>query len=107
MTKAQLDRIRQASLNAAHRSERWFKALIALAGIAEVGGLTAYLLVMDFGERLHWLILIAAGLVYMTTAFWTWALAAHATTRSHRLLKAIDLLHDKLDPRVPASPQGP
>ena len=106
MTQTHLDRIRQETLDAAARSERWFKALVTLAGAAELGGLTAYLLVMDFGDRLHWLVLIAAALVYITTAFWTWALAAHATVRSHRLLKAIDLLHDKLDTTAPAPPSG-
>jgi len=96
MTDTQLDRIRQDALNQITRNERWFKWLVALAALVEAGGLITYLVVMDFGDRLHWLILIAAGLVYLTIAFWTWAMAAHATSRSWRLLKAIDLLHERL-----------
>ena len=96
MTDTQLDRIRLDTLDQISRSERWFWWLVAMAGIFEAAGLTTYLLVMDFDNRLHWLILIAAGLVYLTTGFWTWALAAHATSRSWRLLKAIDLLHERL-----------
>lgn len=97
MTDTHLDRIRQDTLENISRSERWFKWLVVLAAIVESAGLIAYLVVMDLGDRLHWLILIAAGLVYLTTGFWTWALAAHATSRSWRLLKAIDLLHERLD----------
>ena len=102
MTDTHLDRIRRDTLDQISRSQRWFKWLVVMAGIFEAGGLTAYLVVMDFDNRLHWLILIAAGLVYLTTGFWTWALAAHATSRSWRLLKAIDLLHERLGSQTQA-----
>ncbi len=97
MNETHLDRIRQDTLERISRSERWFKWLVVLAAVVETGGLITYLVVMDFGDRLHWLILIAACLVYLTTGFWTWALAAHGTASSWRLLKAIDLLHERLD----------
>lgn len=100
MTDTQLDRIRQDTLAQISRSEHWFKWLVVLAATTESAGLITYLVVMDFGDRLHWLILIAAVLVYLTTGFWTWALAAHATSRSWRLLKAIDLLHERLDSKA-------
>ncbi len=52
---------------------------------------------MDFDNRTHVLILVAAMLVYLTIAFWTWALAAYANLNSQRILKAIDLLHRSPD----------
>ncbi len=102
MTDTHLDRIRLDTLDQISRSERLFWWLLVMAGIFEAAFLITYLLVMDFDNRLHWLILIAAGLVYLTTGFWTWALAAHATSRSWRLLKAIDLLHERLGSQTQA-----
>ncbi len=78
------------------RNEVYFKVLIGVAAVFEVCGLAAFLLVMDFNTTLHWLVLIAAGLVYLTLAFWTWALAAHGNANAHRILKAVELLHQRL-----------
>ena len=92
-----LDKIREAALDRIDRSDRWFKGLIAAAGCCEVLGLVLLLVLMDFSNRTHVLILVAAMLVYLTIAFWTWALAAYANLNSPRILKAIDLLHRSAD----------
>jgi uncharacterized membrane protein YhiD involved in acid resistance len=92
-----LDHIRETTLDRIDRSDRWFKGLIVAAGCCEVLGLVLMLVLMDFGNRTHVLILVAAMLVYLTIAFWTWALAAYANLNSQRILKAIDLLHRGAD----------
>jgi len=91
-----LDAIRKSTLDRIDRSDRWFKALIAVAFLTEIAGLTTFLLLMDFGDRTHWLILLAAVLVYMTIAWWTWGLAAHANRSSLRILQSLDLVHAEL-----------
>ena len=88
-----LDDIREAAMNRIERSRGWFLGLIAAAGTCEVAGLVTFAFLMDFGDRTHVLILVAALLVYLTIGFWTWALAAHANANVFRILKAIDLLH--------------
>ena len=88
-----LDDIREAALDRVERSRRWSFVLVIAAAVCEVAGLLALILLMDWSNRTHVLILVAAMLVYLTIAFWTWALAAYANSNSQRILKAIDLLH--------------
>jgi len=70
-------------------NERTWKILIAFSAVIEVAALVTYLLLMDFGNRLHLLILIAAILVYWTLAGWTWALHVHSTANAQRILRAL------------------
>lgn len=97
------DSIRGAALDRIDRDERWFKLLIGLAGLVECAGLVGLFWLMDFGDRLHLLILIAALLVYMTLGLWTWALAAHASMNAKRILQSIEMLHRHSE----SSPSGP
>lgn len=73
-----------------------FKAMIAVAFLTEIAGLTTFLLLMDFADRTHWLILVAAVLVYMTIGWWTWGLAAHANRSALRIIRSLDLVHAEL-----------
>lgn len=95
-TDERLDAIRTSTLDRIDRSDRWFKAMIAVAFLTEIAGLTTFLLLMDFADRTHWLILVAAVLVYMTIGWWTWGLAAHANRSALRIIRSLDLLHAEL-----------
>ena len=96
-TENKLDVIREETMDRIGRSERWFKGLMGAAALIEVAGLIALLLLMDFGDRTHVLILIAALLVYWVLGLWTWALAAHASMYAQRILKAIDLSREEVN----------
>ncbi len=92
--------VRENALRQIEKNERTFKRLIGLAGVVEAACLVSYLLLMNFGDRTHWLILIAAVLVYVTLSVGLFAHGAHSTAGTHRVLKAIDLLHEALDSRA-------
>lgn len=97
MIDARLDDIRTATLDQVERSRRGFWWLLVVAGICEGLGIAAYLWVMDFGDRLHWLILIAAGLVYLTVAFWTAALSSRARMDAQLILRALERIDRHMD----------
>ena len=94
-----LDEIRSDTLRQIERSECWFKVLVGISFAVELAGLVTFLLLMDFNDRRHQLILVAAVLVYLTISFWTWALAAHANLNARRILRAVDLLHEMPEAR--------
>jgi hypothetical protein len=79
-----------AALARIDRSERRFKALIVLAALVEAICIGAFLWLMDFRERLHWLVLLAAILVYATLAVGLFALGAHVNAAVLRVLRAIE-----------------
>ncbi len=89
-----LDRIRENTMGRLERSRRWFVGLIVAAGVVETAGVVALLVLCDYSNRTHLLIVIAAFLVYWVLALWTWALAAHSSMNAQRILKAIALWHD-------------
>lgn len=71
------------------RSERAYVWWFGAAAVVEAIMLVAFLMVMDFDDRLHWLILIAAFLVYGTLTLVVIALGAY--TR-HWILRVLDVL---------------
>ena len=94
----ELDSIRRSALNEVERSERVFKRGIIIVALIEGIFLATFLLVMDFGDRLHWLILIGAyGICYGTLGAGLCTLGAYVKSSEMRLLKSIDLLHAKLN----------
>ena len=86
-----LDHVREQTMDRIRRNETWFRGLIAAAAVVEVAGLVALLLLSDFGNRTHVLILVATLMVYWVLGLWTWALAAHGSVNAQRVLKAIEL----------------
>ena len=88
----ELDRIRSDTLDKMHRNEFFFKILVAISGIIELSGLVALVLLMDWGNRTHIVVFVAALLVYMTLGMWTWALAARNRVGEQRILRAVELL---------------
>ncbi len=82
-------------LDTAERGEKSRNKAYVFSVILEGTLLVAFLLVMDFGDRLHWLLLIATWLASGTIAALMLVLAAHINLNTLHILKAIELLdHD-------------
>ena len=89
-----LDGIRLATLDRVKKSERARWLWIAAAAIIEGACLLAFVLLADFGTRLHLLLFIGAALVYGTLAMGILALGAFTQTWCLRILCAIELLDE-------------
>ena len=85
------DNAASEALHRIDRSRRTVTAWIAGAGTLEGILLVAFILLADFGNRTHLLLLIAALLVYGTLALGLLALGAYVRTCSLRVIDAIDL----------------
>lgn len=84
-----------AALEEADRRERTARRVLYAAAALEVVLLAAALLVMDFGEPTHVLMLILAVLTYSTLALGMVAIASRASAENARLLHAIQLLDER------------
>ncbi len=87
-----LDDILEGVLDTAEKAEKRFNQATLLAGLVEGVLLVTFLLVMDFGQRLHWLLLIAAVLTYGTVAAGLVMMGAFINMNTLRVLKAIELI---------------
>jgi len=82
-------------LDTAEKAEKYRNKLYWLSGVVEIILLIVFLIVMDFGDRLHWLLLIATWLASGTIVAVIVVLAAHINLNTVHILKAIELLdHD-------------
>ena len=86
--------IHQKIMDQVERSERDVTVAIVFVAIAELAGLIGFLLLMDFGERLHWLLLVMSFLIYGTLTLGLVALGAFVRHLTLRVIKAIELQHD-------------
>ena len=91
-----LDRLRSASLEKIERAQRGQKALAIVAAVFEAAGLLAFLLLMDFSNRTHVLLLLAAVLIYGTILLWLLSLGSYLKQSILRILQAIETL-DRAD----------
>lgn len=79
------------ALNQIDRAERQYKlAFLAAAGL-EALGLLAFILLADFKDRTHVLLLVAAVLVYSTLGLGLVTLGIHVNRCTLRVLKALEL----------------
>lgn len=84
-----------AALAAADRRDRMSRIALYAAALLEAVLLAAALLVMDFDDDTHLLILIIGILVYSTLALGLAAIASRAAAADARLLHAIQLLDER------------
>jgi hypothetical protein len=84
----------RAALDAADRHDRQSRMVLIGAAALEALGLGAALLLMDFGNRTHLLMLVLAVLVYGTLALGMLALSARMSADNARLLQALQLLDE-------------
>ena len=86
-----LDTVRAAALARIDRSERNFKLAFIGAAIVESLFLVTFLLLADFSNRMHVLLLISIVSCYTIVALGLFALGAHINRGIARVLKAVEL----------------
>src|SRR6476620_180984 len=88
-----LDNVRAAALARIERSERNFKLAFLGAVIVESAFIVSFLLLADFSNRMHVLLLISTVSCYSIVGFGLIALGAHINRGIARVLKAIEFIH--------------
>jgi hypothetical protein len=92
--KINFEQIRSQALERIDRSEKNFKLAFYAAVMVEGLFLVAFLLLMEFSNRTHVLLLIAAIGVYSIVVLGLVALGAHFNRGILRVLQAIDFSKD-------------
>ena len=87
-----LDSIRAAALARIDRSERNFQLAFIGAAIVESLFMVTFLLLADFSNRVHVLLLISTMSCYTIVVLGLVALGAHVNRGIARVLKAVELL---------------
>ena len=95
-----LNGLRGRALDRIEQSERRFKLFLFAALGLETVFLIAFVLLADFGDRLHVLLLFSSVAIYMILGFGLFALGAHVSRNALLVLKAIELL-DRREQREP------
>ncbi len=93
----ELDRIRNETLDKIQRNQMWFRILVAITGVIELGTFVALVVLMDWADRTHVVIFVASLLVYCTLGMWTWALAARNRVGEQRIIQAVELLGQAIE----------
>ena len=86
-----LDTVRAAALARIDRSERNFKIAFFAATVIESAFIVSFLLLADFSNRMHVLLLISTVSCYSIVALGLVALGAHISRSIARVLKALEL----------------
>jgi hypothetical protein len=89
-----LDDIRETTLARIERNERNYKLMFAVVGAIEIAFLAAFLLLADFSNRVHLLLLISSISVYTIIGFGLFALGLHVNQNALRIINAIESIED-------------
>jgi hypothetical protein len=92
-----LDKVRAAALEQMDRAERSYKIGKVFLITFEATMLACILVTMDYRERLHWLLLFTALLVYGIWLGGILTLGSYIKFSTQGILKAIDALHQSKD----------
>ena len=84
--------IRANTLNLIERNERNYKYVFAGAALIEVLFFAAFLLLADFSNRVHLLLLISTITVYTVLAFGLIAVGLHVNRNTLRVLNALEAI---------------
>lgn len=95
MSDTTFDRLRGSVLDRFDRAERNFKLLLIGGAFGEAAFLVSFVLLADFGERLHLLLLLATVAVYSIMVVGLFALGAHVNKATRLVLQAVDSLAGK------------
>lgn len=87
-----LDNIRETTLQRIEQTERNYKMMFVGAALIEVIFLAAFLLLADFSNRVHLLLLISSMTVYTIIGFGLIALGLHVNRNALRIINAIELI---------------
>jgi len=96
----QLNGIRSDVLARVDRAQRHFRLAFMVAAAVEAAFLIGFFLLSDLHNRLHLLLLISTVTTYSIVVLGLFALGAHVTRASLRILQAIDTSFS--DPHVPS-----
>jgi hypothetical protein len=91
-----LDTVRAAALARIDRSERNFKIAFFAAALIEGAFIVSFLLLADFSNRMHVLLLISTVSSYSIVGFGLIALGAHFNRGIARVLKALEFTHENV-----------
>jgi uncharacterized membrane protein len=86
-----LDKIRKNTLQLIEKNERNYKLTAAGFAVIELLFLAAFLLLADFSNRTHLLLLIATVASYTIIGFGIIALGLHVNKNTLRILQAIEM----------------
>lgn len=93
-TQHSLDIARQQALRGVARADLGFKACLGVAALVEAAGLIGVLLLADFSDQTHRLILIQTLLVYGTLALGILAVGILVRQGTLRVLAALEAKGD-------------
>ena len=85
-----LDNIRESTLKQMERTERNYRLMFVGAAIIEVIFIAAFLLLADFSDNLHLLLLISSMTVYTIVGCGLTALGLHVNRNALRIINAIE-----------------
>ncbi len=85
-----LDDIRENTLNKIEKTERNYKLMFVGAAIIEVFFIASFLLLADFSNKLHLLLLISSMTVYTIVGCGLTALGLHVNRNALRIISAIE-----------------
>ena len=83
--------IRENILSRIERNERHYKLAFIAAALIEVGFIASFLLLADFSNRFHVLLMISSFAVYTIIGAGLFALGLHVSQNTLRVLSAIEL----------------
>ncbi len=87
-----INEIRSNTLNQIERNERNYKFSFVGAAFVELLFLVAFLLLADFSNRVHVLLLIMTIVIYTIMAFGLLALGLHVNRNTLRVLSALEAI---------------
>lgn len=90
-----LDNIRENTLKQIEKTERNYKLMFIGAAIIEVIFITSFLLLADFSNNLHLLLLISSMTVYTIVGCGLTALGLHVNRNALRIISAIESINEK------------
>ncbi len=93
--KTHLDGVRGAALDRIEKSERNYRLAFYSALVVETLFIVGFILLADFHNRIHVLLLLAAIAVYAILGLGMFALGAHVSRNTQLVLRAIELLEQK------------
>ena len=87
-----VDEIRNSTLQQIEKTESNYRLAFIGAALIEIVFFAAFLLLADFSNRIHVLLLITAVAIYTIIAFGMLAVGLHVTRNTLRVLQAIESL---------------
>lgn len=87
-----VDEIRNSTLKQIEKTESNYKLAFIGAALIEVAFIAAFLLLADFSNRIHVLLLVASVATYTIVGMGLFALGAHVNRNTLRVLQAIETI---------------